>query len=119
MTNTQRQPAATPSPDFEARTRLKVEVFHEVRNQEKTVSDVEERVQSVLNTHGERVTDIRIAVGHRASAIFLTLQKKRWASDSLEQLARETANWLDYSQYADDVTVRKWYIDTETKRGEA
>lgn len=54
--------------------RVKVELFHYVRNHDRKPDTVVRRVMGLINyPYEEHVTEMRIAVGYRAGAVFLTL----------------------------------------------
>lgn len=124
--------------DDELRLTLRLNLRHEVRNDDASVSDVEEKVVRMLNHPNERVTgaeigtkgelggnvenaesevlDTRIAVGHRASGMFLELVPARWSHKDLKQLATMTAHEVEMAHYADNVECTEWGVEP-TKPG--
>lgn len=116
---------------------LKVNLFHDVRHDDRNVSDVKERLLAYLNhpdaiAEGVRIETLdgmkavgadcevslraRISVGHKASAVFLELAPHRFSEDSLDSIARNVARGLDSHHYADDVRVDDWLLEA-TKPG--
>jgi hypothetical protein len=124
--------------DDELRLTLRLNLRHEVRNDDRSVSEVEEKVVRMLNHPDKRVTgaeigtkgtlggnvenaesevlDTRIAVGHRASGMFLELVPARWSHKDLKQLATATAHQVEMAQYADNVECTEWGVEP-TKPG--
>jgi glycine cleavage system protein P-like pyridoxal-binding family len=95
-----------------ARPQLKIEVVHEPRNKDANM----EQIQKLLSESGvTKVEDVRISVGYRASAVFLTFpDSTSHFTRRIDQFERIVRNTLEKNYYADDVSVnRTWFTATE------
>jgi len=117
-------------------TTLKIELRHEVRNQRTDIEKVEERLLSAVNhptkranaaaielhpdlsaelEHTDSALDTRIAVGHRASGLFLELKgNKRFAQRDIERIVRHVESSLNHD-YADNVQAKGWTVQATEK----
>ena len=118
-------------------TTLKIELRHEVRNQRTDIEKVEERLLSAVNHPTKRANaaalelhpnlsaelanvdsgalDTRIAVGHRASGLFLELKgNKRFAERDIDSIVHSVVMALDHT-YANDVEARGWTVQATEK----
>jgi len=109
------------------RLTMKVNIVHDVRNDESDREKVREGMLEFLNEEAEdlrieTLEDVdaelqngvehgRIAVGHTASAVFLELAPKRFSGDSLQSLTNTVANELGHHHYADNVELEYWLLE--------
>ena len=116
---------------------LKIELRHDVRDSKKDIASIEERVVGFVNdTEGKAnaaaielhpnlsaelanvdsgVLDTRIAVGHRASGLFLELKgNKRFAERDIDRIVHQVVMALDHT-YANDVEARGWTVQATEK----
>lgn len=110
------------------RITLKINIFHDVRDAEKDVSKIEDKLVQYLEgtledacielqddvsggMEDKRLSGTRIAVGHRASAVFVELAPRRFSEDSIERVVRRTVKQLGHSHYAENVELDDYYIE--------
>ena len=116
---------------------MKIELRHEVRDSGVDISFIEERLVKYVNdTEGRAnsaaielhpdlsaevvnldsgVLDTRIAVGHRASGLYLELKgNKRFNERDIDRVVHSVVQCLDHT-YANGVEARGWTVQATEK----
>lgn len=94
----------------EPELRLKVELHHSPREQI-DADAVADEVQRMVNHPEERVSNIRYAVGHQASAVFVQLIPRRWSGRSIQQVVNSVIHWTEWNNYAAELEQKGWQIE--------
>lgn len=110
------------------RLALKLHIHHDIRRQETDVGKVKNKIEHYLHdelegidfelqddvstgTETEDSGDIRIAVGHRASAVFVELAPGRYNHSSLEKVVDRVVREIQHTRYADNVELDYWQVE--------
>jgi len=101
----------------EPRIRVKVNLFHDVRNHDADVSSIEEQIESGLNSRYKKVENVRIAVGRSAGAVFITLSDLKFSFDDhlserqIKSIVRRTVNQMEHKRYAQNIDIHNIRLD--------
>jgi enoyl-[acyl-carrier-protein] reductase (NADH) len=104
----------------EARVRVKVNLFHDVRNRDKDVSEIENRIEERLNWVNDIAHSVRIAPGYQAGAIFITLSNRKFSIDDItsryriSEVVERSIEYLSDFGYASNIGKSDVRIDAVT-----